>query len=75
MAATSSSKTVSLKYLDTADSCVLERGPLAKLARDNQLRMFKHRGFWACMDTQRDRDALNKIYAAGQAPWLAGKQA
>jgi glucose-1-phosphate cytidylyltransferase len=61
-----------LKYLDTEESCVLERGPLVRLARDHQLRMFKHRGFWACMDTQRDRDALNKIYAAGQAPWLGG---
>jgi len=60
-----------LEYLSAEESCVLEKAPLAKLARDNQLRMFRHRGFWACMDTQRDRDALNKICATGQAPWLA----
>jgi glucose-1-phosphate cytidylyltransferase len=31
--------------------------------------MFKHRGFWACMDTQRDLEFMNKLWASGQAPW------
>lgn len=56
-------------YLDEDESCVLERAPLARLASDQQLSMFRHRGFWACMDTQRDRDYLNGLWASGDAPW------
>ena len=69
MAATSSSTAISLPYLSQEESCVLEREPLIRLARDGQLSMFKHRGFWACMDTQRDLEYLNKLWASGQAPW------
>lgn len=58
-----------LPYLSTQESCVLEREPLVRLARDRQLSVYRHRGFWACMDTQRDREQLEKIWAAGQAPW------
>ena len=58
-----------LKYLDTDESCILERRPLVKLAQDGQLSMYKHAGFWACMDTQRDCDSLNQMWADGLAPW------
>ena len=58
-----------LPYLSQDESCVLERAPLVKLADDGQLSMYKHRGYWACMDTQRDRDQLNKLWTSGQAPW------
>lgn len=58
-----------LPYLSPEESCVLEREPLVRLARDGQLSMYKHRGFWACMDTQRDLEYLNKLWASGQAPW------
>ena len=58
-----------LSYLTHDESCVLEREPLIRLAHDGQLGMFKHRGFWACMDTQRDLEFLNKLWASGQAPW------
>jgi glucose-1-phosphate cytidylyltransferase len=58
-----------LRYLSTEESCVLERDPLFRLARDRQLGMFKHRGYWACMDTQRDREQLDKLWASGNAPW------
>lgn len=57
------------KYLTKNEECVLEKTPLVKLADDSQLNLFKHRGFWACMDTQRDRDELNKLWAKGEAPW------
>jgi len=57
------------KYLAKDESCVLERTPLVKLARDGQLNLYKHHGFWACMDTQRDRDHLNQLWATGQALW------
>lgn len=58
-----------LPYLQTEEACVLERDPLVRLARDGQLSIFRHRGFWACMDTQRDREQLDKLWAAGDAPW------
>ncbi len=58
-----------LSYLSSDESCVLERAPLVKLAEDRQMSMFKHRGFWACMDTQRDLDSLNEAWASGNAPW------
>jgi len=58
-----------LPYLSPDESCVLEREPLVRLARDQQLSIHKHRGFWACMDTQRDREQLEKLWATGKAPW------
>jgi glucose-1-phosphate cytidylyltransferase len=59
-----------LSYLTTDDGCVLEKEPLIKLARDRQLDMWKHRGFWYAMDTQRDREHLNGLWDSGQAPWV-----
>jgi glucose-1-phosphate cytidylyltransferase len=58
-----------LKYLSKDEGCVLERDPLKKLAGDRELKIYRHRGFWACMDTQRDRDNLNGLWNSGQAPW------
>lgn len=56
-------------YLLKQQECILERAPLVKLAADRELNMYRHRGFWACMDTQRDRDQLNELWESGQAPW------
>jgi glucose-1-phosphate cytidylyltransferase len=58
------------EYLSKEESCILERNPLVKLAENGQLNLYKHRGFWACMDTQRDRDHLNQLWTSGQAPWM-----
>ncbi len=58
------------KFLSKEEDCILERTPLVQLTRDRQLNMYKHRGFWACMDTQRDRDHLNQLWASGKAPWV-----
>ncbi len=63
-----------LGYVSTDERCVLEREPLVKLARDHELCMYKSRGFWACMDTQRDREALEKLWAGRKAPWAAGAE-
>ncbi|MCS7336762.1 MAG: glucose-1-phosphate cytidylyltransferase [Verrucomicrobiae bacterium] len=57
-------------YISEDPGCVLEREPLVKLARDGQLNVYRHRGFWACMDTQRDREFLSKLVESGTAPWL-----
>jgi glucose-1-phosphate cytidylyltransferase len=58
-----------LPYLTSEESCVLEREPLVRLARDGGLSVFKFRGFWACMDTQRDREFLDQLWSSGKAPW------
>lgn len=60
-----------LSYLSREEGCVLEREPLVRLARDGQLSVQRHRGYWACMDTQRDREQLEKLWAGGKAPWAA----
>lgn len=57
-------------YVEKEESCILEKKPLVKLANDGQLNMYKHPGFWACMDTQRDRDHLNHMWETGEAPWM-----
>lgn len=46
-----------------------EDKPLATLAADNQLAAYKHYGFWQPMDTLREKDLLNKLWAEGRAPW------
>jgi glucose-1-phosphate cytidylyltransferase len=51
------------------DETILERGPLEKVAEEGQLMAFYHNGFWKCMDTKRDRDALEEIWQSGSAPW------
>ena len=56
-------------YLSAEESCVLERTPLETLARDGKLGIYKHSGFWQCMDTQRDRGVLEQLWSSGSAPW------
>jgi glucose-1-phosphate cytidylyltransferase len=51
-----------------ADS-VLEREPLEAFAAADQLRAFRHQGFWDCMDTYKDAVTLNDLWAGGEAPW------
>lgn len=51
------------------DECIWERDPLERLAREGQLAAWKHRGFWRPMDTLRDRNQLEAMWAAGDAPW------
>ena len=48
-----------LKFIED-DQTYLEREPLEKATKQRQLVAFKHKGFWQCMDTQRDKDKLNK---------------
>lgn len=51
------------------DATVLEEDPLENLARDGQLMAFQHHGFWHCMDTLRDRNALEAMWLSGKALW------
>jgi glucose-1-phosphate cytidylyltransferase len=56
-------------YLGTEDGVVLEREPLQRLSLDGQLRAFRHAGFWQPMDTLREYQLLNDLWASGRAPW------
>ena len=57
-----------LDYIDD-DSTIFEREPLEKLATSNELGVYKHRGFWQCMDTIRDKQFLENLWNKKQAPW------
>ncbi len=56
-------------YLSPDENCDLEYGPLERIAAEGQLMVYRHKGFWFCMDTQRDMDALNEMWKTGNAPW------
>ncbi len=56
-------------YLSSADSCMLEREPLERIVRDNQLMAYRHDGDFYPMDTYRDHVALNELWSSGKAPW------
>ena len=55
-------------YID-GDNTVFEKEPLERLVRDGQLNAYKHNGFWQCMDTQREKEKLEELWASGKAPW------
>ena len=52
------------------DKMMLEREPLTKLAKKKELIAFKHKGFWQCMDTMRDKNVLVNLWKSKKAPWL-----
>ena len=51
------------------DSSIWERRPLETLAQSNQLEAYLHHGFWQPMDTLRDKQHLEELWAKGNAPW------
>lgn len=61
-------------YIDGPDT-VFEREPLERLAHDGQLMAFKHPGFWQCMDTLAEREALEGLWRKGNAPWATWEEA
>lgn len=56
-------------YLDDREDLVLEDEPMRALARDRELKMFEHDGFWMPMDTPREHSLLNSLWDEGRAPW------
>lgn len=58
-------------YLDGRDDLVFEQEPMQRLVADEQLMMYAHDGFWQPMDTSRDYQLLNALYAGGNAPWTS----
>jgi len=57
------------EYLTEDPECTFEREPLQRLARDGELAVYRHPGYWQCMDTSRDLESLSKVWASGAAPW------
>lgn len=51
------------------DSDVWEQEPLRRLSDEGQLAAYRHHGFWAAMDTLRDKTALEELWAQKRAPW------
>ena len=60
-------------YLSPEERCILERTPLEALAQEGKLGIYKHPGFWQCMDTQRDKNRLESLWNGGNAPWKVGE--
>ncbi|HVY60173.1 MAG TPA: glucose-1-phosphate cytidylyltransferase [Planctomycetota bacterium] len=56
-------------YLEGGDATVLEQAPLRRLAAEGQLSMYRHDGYWQCMDTFRESELLNGLWSSGKAPW------
>lgn len=51
------------------DQTIWEREPLERLAATEELKAYQHNGFWQCMDTLRDKNHLEELWASGKAPW------
>ncbi len=51
------------------DSTVFEQKPMKELAKAGELKSFYHDGCWQCMDTKREKDKLEELWAFGKAPW------
>jgi glucose-1-phosphate cytidylyltransferase len=52
------------------DNIALEHDPLIALAAEGQLSVYKHDGFWQPMDTLREKNLLEELWAAGNPPWV-----
>jgi glucose-1-phosphate cytidylyltransferase len=51
------------------DATSWESDPLAGLAKDGELMAYAHDGFWQPMDTLREKNLLESLWAEGRAPW------
>ena len=57
-----------IDYID-GDETVWEQEPMSRLAQEGQLQAFRHHGFWQPMDTLRDKNHLESLWADGKAAW------
>lgn len=61
-----------IDYIE-GDETVLEKAPMERAARDGQMMAYRHNRFWQCMDTAREKELLEKLWASGNAPWKVWK--
>ena len=57
-----------MDYIE-GDATIFEKEPLTSLVKEKELIAWQHRGFWACMDTLRDKNYLCRLWETGAAPW------
>jgi len=56
-------------YLDGNDNCIQEKEPLENMAKDGELMVYPHEGFWQCVDTYRELETLNSLWNSRSPPW------
>jgi glucose-1-phosphate cytidylyltransferase len=61
-----------LDYIE-GDTTQWEKEPMERLAREGQLRAYRHKGFWQCMDTIHEKRKLEKLWQSGKAQWKIWK--
>jgi len=54
-------------------NCEFEEEPMRHLAAEGQVRMYRHDGFWHCMDTYRDYLVLKELWRKKETPWKVWK--
>ena len=59
------------RYINDGEELVIE--PFQRLIDQEELIAYKYKGFWACMDTFRDKEQLDDMYSRGEAPWEVWK--
>lgn len=60
-------------YINGSADTVFEQEPLQNLALDGELHVYRHHGFWKCMDTLRDKNQLNEMWETNRAEWKIWK--
>ena len=67
---------INREFLDLIDNdqTILEKEPLERVVKINQLSAYKHNGFWQCMDTKRDKDKLDEISHSENIPWIRSEE-
>lgn len=59
------------KYIaPLSDDVMLEGQPFEQAAKNGEMMLFRHDGFWQCMDTMRDWEHLNSLWKNGASPWI-----
>ncbi|TVM15017.1 glucose-1-phosphate cytidylyltransferase [Oceanidesulfovibrio indonesiensis] len=57
-----------LEYID-GDSTAWEQEPVVRLTEEGQLKCYHHHGFWACLDTQKEKNQFEALWKSGSCPW------
>ena len=57
------------KFLTADPQMFFERDPMQNAAKAGDMTIYRHEGFWQCMDTSREYQLLNELWAKGDAPW------
>ncbi len=57
------------KHLSTSKDLFFEQAPMKDSAAAGEMTVYRHEGFWQCMDTPREYEMLNNMWKSGRAPW------